>query len=747
MRKIVGRIGVARGTGMVRRRWCTVVSGLVFAGILCSWAASARAQELPRVVINEVLADNGGVEPIDIGGGTPDLIEIFNASDQVVTLGTSSAPTSWYLSDSVSEEFDALSSWRFPAGAKSEIPPGGHLVIFADGNLVEALCELHAGFSIASDGTEPITLWGPEGQDGKRPIVDRIWLPPLRSNVSFGRSPDGMGPAPVPVEETFDHLVYFPAGSESPPTFGMCEAHPTQTDLCKRIAPGDRLCAGAENGSGASAQEPRIERARFSTNHPAADEAVAITARVRDDELPTPGNIAKAQIIYRVDGGERQTVELEYDVATGVLDGSDAVPPVPADRWTLWRGTIPAQPAGARVEFHLRVEDEGALASTSPRDLCGEPDGPCPECTGPCDREFGGPDCMRDQTDVTCEGSGSGDGEGDGGALGTGAVIGERYIACDAWFTYVAGYEPRAELQGLVINEVVPDQDGLLLDSTQRKDCQTSTNCPVGDDNCCPPDDPQCCKKREDFIELYNSSDAEISLAGLWLSDSPFHPREWQFPAGAKIGAGEYLIIWTDNDGGKCPDPFRVDPPCFWECPDPTDPSRGEYHTNFALGRAEDEIYLYDDEANGYGVVHSVEWGDGSLTVQLNESIALLPDGDRSGCFRVISEPTPRAANVGSCMGEEPMFLRGDANNDCGVDLTDAVFTLNWLFQGGTTPACFDAADTDDSGGIDLTDPIALLNYLFTGGIAPRAPGPDNLGPDPTPDEFAECQYNSSCTP
>lgn len=91
-------------------------------------------------------------------------------------------------------------------------------------------------------------------------------------------------------------------------------------------------------------------------------------------------------------------------------------------------------------------------------------------------------------------------------------------------------------------------------------------------------------------------------------------------------------------------------------------------------------------------------------------------------------------------------FLRGDANASGKVDLSDAVFALNWLFLGGPAPVCPDAADADDSGGIDISDPISVLNWLFLGGRAPSAPGPDACGPDPTPDENL-CVYFEPCAP
>jgi len=78
-------------------------------------------------------------------------------------------------------------------------------------------------------------------------------------------------------------------------------------------------------------------------------------------------------------------------------------------------------------------------------------------------------------------------------------------------------------------------------------------------------------------------------------------------------------------------------------------------------------------------------------------------------------------------------FIRGDANDDSAVDLSDAVSALGTLFLGNDEPACLAAADSNDDGGFDIGDPIYLLNFLFRGGGAPPAPFP-TPGEDPTPD-------------
>lgn len=96
----------------------------------------------------------------------------------------------------------------------------------------------------------------------------------------------------------------------------------------------------------------------------------------------------------------------------------------------------------------------------------------------------------------------------------------------------------------------------------------------------------------------------------------------------------------------------------------------------------------------------------------------------------------------------DPIFLRGDGNSDGKVDLSDAVFVLNYLFLGGTAPGCLDTADADDNESVEITDPILVLNFLFLGGPSPAPPGTASCGPDPTPDDpLAECVYDPSNCP
>ena len=92
-------------------------------------------------------------------------------------------------------------------------------------------------------------------------------------------------------------------------------------------------------------------------------------------------------------------------------------------------------------------------------------------------------------------------------------------------------------------------------------------------------------------------------------------------------------------------------------------------------------------------------------------------------------------------LGEVSIFLRGDANTDYSVDLSDAVTVLDYLFGNGTPLTCPDAADANDDGNIDIADPIAILQTLFTPVTRILAPYPET-GPDPTPDDsLGRCYY------
>lgn len=124
-----------------------------------------------------------------------------------------------------------------------------------------------------------------------------------------------------------------------------------------------------------------------------------------------------------------------------------------------------------------------------------------------------------------------------------------------------------------------------------------------------------------------------------------------------------------------------------------------------------------------------------------------LPLGDHTIRFKMfIGDPDPLTAlfwldityRLRIVEAASSSFRRGEANGDGQTNLSDAVFTLDYLFRGGSVPACIDAADADDNGNVNITDPVFLLNHLFSSGPAPPQPGGE-CGADPTEDSLPPC--------
>ena len=83
------------------------------------------------------------------------------------------------------------------------------------------------------------------------------------------------------------------------------------------------------------------------------------------------------------------------------------------------------------------------------------------------------------------------------------------------------------------------------------------------------------------------------------------------------------------------------------------------------------------------------------------------------------------------------LFIRGDANHDSSVDLSDGIFILLWLYLGGPAPVCGDAADANDDSQVDISDATSIFQFLFIDNQGSWEPFPDP-GMDPTPD-FLGC--------
>lgn len=89
-------------------------------------------------------------------------------------------------------------------------------------------------------------------------------------------------------------------------------------------------------------------------------------------------------------------------------------------------------------------------------------------------------------------------------------------------------------------------------------------------------------------------------------------------------------------------------------------------------------------------------------------------DEDR---FRETSEPTTFEDGTlyVPIIGDIGIFVRGDANVDDQVDISDPLHILGYLFTDGEAPSCPAASDANEDRRIDISDPIVILDFLFVG--------------------------------
>jgi von Willebrand factor type A domain/Dockerin type I domain len=68
---------------------------------------------------------------------------------------------------------------------------------------------------------------------------------------------------------------------------------------------------------------------------------------------------------------------------------------------------------------------------------------------------------------------------------------------------------------------------------------------------------------------------------------------------------------------------------------------------------------------------------------------------------------------------EAPPYACGDANTDFAVNVSDAVFIINYVFVGGEAPAPLYIADANCDDAVNVSDAVYVINYVFVGGPVP----------------------------
>lgn len=229
-----------------------------------------------------------------------------------------------------------------------------------------------------------------------------------------------------------------------------------------------------------------------------------------------------------------------------------------------------------------------------------------------------------------------------------------------------------------------------------------------------------------EFLELLNTSNGSADISGWSISGilNVAKTGPFIFPDESIIPADEAFIV------ARNPDLFRIRY-LDRNLPQVFGPYAGK------LSNEGEELRVLDSGPGYPATVDYLRYDQRSPWPRVlpGQSIELTDPSDARD--NDIPENWVRSPTSGGSPDRtRPIFLRGDANADGVVNLSDGIFTLAYLFRGGEEPPCLDATDSDDNGKLDLTDVIFTLGFLFQGGAPPPEPFPED-GPDLVPDNLS----------
>jgi hypothetical protein len=230
--------------------------------------------------------------------------------------------------------------------------------------------------------------------------------------------------------------------------------------------------------------------------------------------------------------------------------------------------------------------------------------------------------------------------------------------------------------------------------------------------------------QNSDWIELYNSGDTAVNLAGWFLTDEATDPQRWTFPA-TTINSGDHLLLFASGA-------------------DALDPSN-YLHTNFRLNASGETLTLF--ESNGSTVASQVAFPqqlpDIAFGVEQSPTFPVFVEEGDSGTV-LIPDASDDAA-----IGSTWVSTSFDDSSwdpitaDVGYDSTPVVITRTNVALGKT------AIQSTDGFGLPANNTIdgnrGTIGHTATGDINPW--WEVNLGDEFLIDQVDVYTRNNCCTP
>ena len=182
----------------------------------------------------------------------------------------------------------------------------------------------------------------------------------------------------------------------------------------------------------------------------------------------------------------------------------------------------------------------------------------------------------------------------------------------------------------------------------------------------------------DDWVELYNPTNASVDIGGMYVTDDLTEPTQWQIPTNAPqtttIPAGGYLLLWFDKETNQ-----------------------GPLHVDAKLGASGEEIGIFAND--GTTLIDSRIFSEQFADISEGRD----PNGGSDWDF--YPEPTPNAANdtdPGLLKADEPTSSQGS-----GLYSGSQTVTLSTPLAGGTVHYTLDGS-VPDEGSPEYTGPITI---------------------------------------
>ena len=199
--------------------------------------------------------------------------------------------------------------------------------------------------------------------------------------------------------------------------------------------------------------------------------------------------------------------------------------------------------------------------------------------------------------------------------------------------------------------------------------------------------------KRNDWVELYNTTGEPVDVEGMYLSDNINKPQKWQITKGATaantiIPAHGHLIIWCDKEEAV-----------------------NQLHATFKLNAAENYVML--TAADG-------SWSDTLRYAAHDEyyTVGRFPDGGNK-VYKMNVQTIEKANTLSATSSVKfseyvpAAALKGDADSNGVVDVNDVISILNYITGSIPSGFSFVNADMDENNSIEVSDVINIINMII----------------------------------